>query len=196
MSFINEAKKEINCKIIYFGPAQCGKTTSLQSIFDEVKKRKKGNLVSLAGEGDRTLFFDFVPLNLGKIGDYTMRLHLYTIPGQAPYAAQRKLIAKGADGIVFVADSQLPRMEANIASLRDLEAIFTDEGVEFESMPLVMQYNKQDTEMAAPVVRLSDILNRRQVPEFSTVATKNQGVFDALQAIGEGVLHKLQQDYS
>lgn len=192
MSFINEQTKEINCKIVYCGPAQGGKSTSLQAIYQEVRKGAKGELVSLATGDDRTLFFDFVPLNLGKIKDYTVRWHLYTIPGQAAYDAQRRLITKGADGIVFVADSQIPRMEANLASLRDLQKIFADDGAEWGSLPTVIQYNKRDAKTAAPLQQLRELLNPQKFPDFETVATDNNGVFDAMKAAGTLVMQSFR----
>lgn len=193
MSFINEQHKEINCKIVYCGPAQGGKSTSLRAIYEEARKETKGELISLATGDDRTLFFDFIPLNLGKIKDYTIRWHIYTIPGQAAYDAQRRLITKGADGIVFVADSQIPRMEANLASLRDLQRIFEEEGVEWGSLPTVIQYNKRDTKTAAPLPQLRALLNPTKVPDFETVATSNTGVFDALKAVGTLVMREFRK---
>lgn len=192
MSFTNERTKEINCKIVYYGPPLGGKSTSLRAIYEQVNSGKKGELVSLSTEDDRTLFFDFVPLNLGTVSGYTLRLHLYTIPGQAAYDAQRKLITLGADGIVFVADSQIPRMDANLASFRELQAIFADEGVEWGEIPFILQLNKRDAKQAAPADELGRIFAVDATDCFATVATRNEGVFEALRAIGSKVLHALQ----
>ncbi|MBI2343804.1 MAG: gliding-motility protein MglA [Deltaproteobacteria bacterium] len=195
MSFVNDSTKEINCKVVYFGPALCGKSTSLRSIYDQVKEKSKGEMISLATDDDRTLFFDFIPLYLGQIKNYTIRLHLYTVPGQVAYDAQRSLIAKGTDGVVFVADSQIPRMEANLASLVDLRRILKreledDEVV--ETFPLVIQYNKRDLPQAAPLNEMRDLLNTRRVPDFESVATSGDGVFDALKAISVQVLQAIR----
>lgn len=192
MSFINEQSKEINCKIVYFGPALGGKSTSLRSLYTQVKKGAKGDMVSLSTDDNRTLFFDFIPLNLGQVKDFTVRVHLYTVPGQSAYDAQRTLIAKGVDGLVFVADSQLQRMEANLASLADLQKIVAAEELEWDEIPLVIQYNKRDLPQAAPVARMRTILNTRSVTDFETVATRDAGVYDAFQSICGQVLRGLK----
>ncbi len=195
MSFINERTKEVNCKIVYFGPALGGKSTSLRAVYDQVKKQSKGEMISIATSDDRTLFFDFIPLHLGKVKGYTVRVHLYTVPGQNAYDAQRSLIAKGADGVVFVADSQIPRMESNLTSLDELNKILHEElGNEDDvnEFPFVIQYNKRDLPHAAPLDQMRDILNKRRVPDFETIATKNQGVFDALKTITTQVLQSVR----
>lgn len=192
MSFINEQQKEINCKIVYFGPALGGKTTTLRAVYRNVHSGKGADPISIGNDEDRTLFFDFVPLNLGKIKDYTIRMHLYTIPGQAAYDAQRKLIAKGTDGVVFVADSQIQRMEANLASLHELQKILAVEGITLEAFPMVIQYNKRDLPQAAPLAELRTLLNPSQVPDFETIATKHEGTLDALKAISALVLRDLK----
>ena len=195
MSFINEKTKEMNCKIVYFGPALGGKSTSLRALYEQVKAQSKGDMISLSTDDDRTLFFDFIPLQLGKVKNYTVRLHLYTVPGQVAYDAQRSLIAKGADGVVFVADSQIQRMESNLASLDELNKILheeLDDDDEEKNFPLVMQYNKRDLPRAAPLTQMRDILNKRRVPDFETIATKNEGIFDTLKAISMQVLQSVK----
>lgn len=191
MSFINEKSKEINCKVVYFGPALGGKSTSLRAVYGQVKTQAKGDMISLSTDADRTLFFDFIPLHVGTVKGYTVRLHLYTVPGQVAYDSQRALIAKGADGVVFVADSQIHRMEANLASLEELKKILHQELQDDDHVndfPVVMQYNKRDLPKAAPLPQLRDILNPRRVPDFETVATTGDGVFDVLKAISTQVL--------
>src|SRR4026209_2484649 len=159
MTFINYASREINCKIVYYGPGLCGKTTNLQWIYDKVNPKSKGKLVSLATETERTLFFDFLPLELGTIRGFKTRFHLYTVPGQVFYDASRKLILKGADGVVFVADSQIERMEANIESLDNLRLNLTEQGYNLDKLPYVIQYNKRDLPNVAPVDELRQLLN-------------------------------------
>ncbi|MEA3508863.1 MAG: GTPase domain-containing protein, partial [candidate division NC10 bacterium] len=144
MSFINYAAREINCKLVYYGPGLCGKTTNLQFIYKKVDPATKGKLISLATETERTLFFDFLPLELGTVRGFKTRFHLYTVPGQIFYEASRKLILKGVDGVVFVADSQLERMEANIQSVEDMNIHLKEQGIDPVKIPLVMQYNKRD----------------------------------------------------
>src|SRR5213080_757886 len=144
MTFINYASKEINCKIVYYGPGLCGKTTNLQHIYDSTAPQARGKLISLATETERTLFFDFMPLELGTVRGFKTRFHLYTVPGQVFYEASRKLILRGVDGIIFVADSQVERMESNIESLKSLEKNLIEQGYEIEKVPLVMQWNKRD----------------------------------------------------
>lgn len=194
MSFINDQSKEINCKIVYFGPALGGKSTSLRSIYNQVKQKSKGEMISLSTDEDRTLFFDFIPLNLGKVKDYTVRMHLYTVPGQSAYDAQRMLISKGVDGLVFVADSAIPRMESNLASLKDLQSILETEGAELSDIPFVIQYNKRDVKQAAPIKQMRTYLNQTDAPDFETVATDDQGVFDAFTTICTNVLQNLRNN--
>src|SRR5437588_9277078 len=154
MTFINYASREINCKIVYYGPGLCGKTTNLQFIYDSTAAQAKGKLISLATETDRTLFFDFMPLELGTVRGFKTRFHLYTVPGQVFYEASRKLILKGVDGVVFVADSQEERMDANIESLHNLEENLRDYGYDFGKIPYVLQLNKRDLPTALPVDNL------------------------------------------
>ncbi len=188
MSFINERAREINCKVVYFGPARGGKSTSLRHIYQQVKQSDSGDLVALSTDNDQTLFFDFVPLRVGEIRGYTVRLHLYTVPGQV---AQRKLIAKGTDGVVFVVDSQIQRMEANLTSRQDLENIMREEGTKLTELPLVIQYNKRDLPRIAPLSELQRVLNPKGVSEFESIATTGKGVLESLQEITRQVLHEL-----
>ena len=193
MSFINYAAREINCKLVYYGPGLCGKTTNLQHIYKKVDPGAKGKLISLATETERTLFFDFLPLELGTIRGFKTRFHLYTVPGQIFYEASRKLILKGADGVVFVADSQLERMEANIQSLADMQQHLADQGIDPDKIPLVIQYNKRDLTNAVPIDELQKALNPRNLPWFEAVASQGIGVFETLKAIAKVVMQELQK---
>jgi signal recognition particle receptor subunit beta len=193
MSFINYAAREINCKLVYYGAGLCGKTTNLQHIYKKVDPGAKGKLISLATETERTLFFDFLPLELGTIRGFKTRFHLYTVPGQIFYEASRKLILKGADGVVFVADSQLERMEANIQSLADMRQHLTEQGIEPTKIPLVIQYNKRDLRNAVPIDELQKALNPRNLPWFEAIAPQGVGVFETLKAISKIVLQELQR---
>lgn len=194
MSFTNENTKEINCKVVYFGPALSGKSTSLRKLYGEIKKGAKGEMISLSQDKDRTLYFDFVPLNLGTIGNYTVRLHLYTVPGEVGYEQSRALISKGVDGVVFVADSQLTRMDANIESLKNLKKILTHEGQEWEQTPCVFQYNKRDLPGVVPAGELAHFLNEDGHRDFETVATQGTGIFDAFKTISTEVLKELRKE--
>ncbi|OGQ21446.1 MAG: gliding-motility protein MglA [Deltaproteobacteria bacterium RIFCSPLOWO2_02_FULL_44_10] len=194
MSFINDKTKEINCKVVYYGPPQCGKSTTLKKIYEQVTTQKKGELISLNQENDRTLYFDFVPLHLGKLNGYTIRLHLYTVPGEIGYQAARSLTSKGVDGAVFIADSSLEKTEANLESLRSLKEVLSQAGDDPEKIPFVFQYNKRDLPRAVPVAELSRLLNKQKAPEFETIATQNKGVFEALTSIGSQVLLDLKQE--
>ena len=159
MSFINYSSREINCKIVYYGPGLCGKTTNLQFIYNRTNPDAKGKMISLATETERTLFFDFLPLALGKIRGFQTRFHLYTVPGQVFYDASRKLILKGVDGVVFVADSQIERMEANLESLDNLKVNLAEQGYELEKISCIIQYNKRDLPNAAPLDEMKRQLN-------------------------------------
>jgi len=193
MAFINYAAREINCKVVYYGPGLGGKTTNLQIIYQKVDPRTKGKLISLATETERTLFFDFMPLDVGTIRGLKTRLHLYTVPGQVFYDASRRLILKGADGVVFVADSQAERMESNLDSLENMEENLRDHGFDVLKLPLVMQWNKRDLPSAVPVEGLEQELNPRKVPSFPAVATHGHGVFETLKTISKLVLEELKQ---
>jgi hypothetical protein len=193
MSFINYSSREINCKIVYYGPGLCGKTTNLQWIYNKTNPDLKGKMISLATETERTLFFDFLPLALGQIRGFKTRFHLYTVPGQVFYDASRKLILKGVDGVVFVADSQNERMEANVESLDNLRINLAEQGADLERTPFVIQYNKRDLPNAAPLETMRRMLNPRGVPEFEACATSGKGVFETLKAVARSILQDLKQ---
>src|SRR6187401_3060534 len=164
MSFINYSSREINCKIVYYGPGLCGKTTNLQYIYNKTASETKGKLISLSTETDRTLFFDFLPLALGEIRGFKTRFHLYTVPGQTTYDASRKLVLKGVDGVVFVADSQLDKMEENLESLKNLDENLREQGYDLHHMPFVFQYNKRDIANPMPVRALHEQMNPFNAP--------------------------------
>jgi signal recognition particle receptor subunit beta len=193
MSFINYSSREINCKIVYYGPGLCGKTTNLQYIYSKTNPEAKGKMISLATETERTLFFDFLPLSLGEIRGFKTRFHLYTVPGQVFYDASRKLILKGVDGVVFVGDSQIERMEANIESLDNLRVNLQDQGYNLDKIPYVVQYNKRDLPNSAPLEELRKVINPTSVPEYEAVATTGVGVFDTLKAVAKLVLTELKR---
>lgn len=194
MSFINEQTKEINLKIVYYGPPLGGKSTSLRQIHDMMQEGSKGELISLTSDKDRTLYFDFVPLNIGKIKDYTIRLHLYTVPGEMAYNAARKIISKGVDGVVFVADSQIEKIESNLLSLKELNEILKHEGTSLDDISYVIQYNKRDLPNAAPVEELKQFLNPRGVEDFESIAITGKGVIDTLQTAARKVLLNLRTE--
>lgn len=193
MSFINYSSREINCKIVYYGPGLCGKTTNLQYIYAKTNPEAKGKMISLETETERTLFFDFLPLSLGEIRGFKTRFHLYTVPGQVFYDASRKLILKGVDGVVFVADSQVERMDANVESLENLRENLADQGYDLDKIPYVVQYNKRDLPNAVDGGYLRDLLNPTMVPDFEAVATTGMGVFDTLKAVAKQVLIELKR---
>src|SRR6188508_2450030 len=172
MSMINYASREINCKLVYYGPGLGGKTTNLEHIYGKVAPNTRGKMISLATETERTLFFDFLPVDLGTIRGFKTRFHLYTVPGQVYYNASRKLILKGVDGVVFVADSQIERMEANVESMQNLRLNLTEQGYDLDKLPYVIQYNKRDLPNAAPMEQLRGVLNPTKVPEFEACAYK------------------------
>jgi len=194
LTFINYASREINCKIVYYGPGLGGKTTNLQYIYDSTSPQAKGKLISLATESDRTLFFDFLPLDLGTVRGFKTRFHLYTVPGQVFYDASRKLILKGVDGVVFVADSQSERMDANIESLFNLESNLKQHGYDLAKVPYVLQLNKRDLPNVISVPDLSAELQRKDEPVFEAVASKGVGVFDTLKAVAKQVLLELRKN--
>jgi signal recognition particle receptor subunit beta len=193
MSFINYASREINCKIVYYGPGLCGKTTNLQYIHRRMNPESRGKMISLATETERTLFFDFLPLSLGEIRGFKTRFHLYTVPGQVFYDASRRLILRGVDGVVFCADSQITRMDSNVESLENLRINLREQGYDGDRMPLVMQYNKRDLPHAATLSDLHALLNYRNVPEFEAVAKTGVGVFETLKAIIKFILIDLKK---
>ncbi len=193
MTFINYAAKEINCKIVYYGPGLGGKTTNLQYIYNKTAPERKGKMISLATEADRTLFFDFLPLDLGSIRGFTTRFHLYTVPGQVFYDASRKLILKGVDGVVFVADSQSERMEANVESIRNLEQNLEEHGLDLMELPFAQQFNKRDLDSVIPVDEMYRTLNYKREPTFEAVATDGFGVFDTLKSVAKQILVELRK---
>ncbi|TYB33596.1 MAG: gliding-motility protein MglA, partial [Flexistipes sinusarabici] len=190
MPFINYSTKELNCKIVYYGPGLCGKTTNLQYIYNKTDEKSKGKMISLATETERTLFFDFMPLKLGEIKGFKVRFHLYTVPGQVFYNASRKLILKGADGIVFVADSQVERMDANLDSFDNLRDNLQEYGYNLDRIPLVLQYNKRDLPDIIPVSELEKALNYRNIKSYEAVAVQGKGVFDTLKGVAKDVIKK------
>ncbi|MBX7192371.1 MAG: gliding-motility protein MglA [Sandaracinaceae bacterium] len=193
MSFINVLSREINCKIVYYGPGLCGKTTNLQYIYNKTNPDAKGKMISLATETERTLFFDFLPLALGEIRGFKTRFHLYTVPGQVFYDASRKLILKGVDGVVFVADSQIARTEANLESLENLRTNLAEQSYSLDKLPYVIQYNKRDMPSVAPVEELRELLNPNRVPEFEAIASTGVGVFETLKAVAKLVLTEVKR---
>jgi mutual gliding-motility protein MglA len=194
LTFINYASREINCKIVYYGPGLGGKTTNLQYIYDSTAAQAKGKLISLATETDRTLFFDFLPLDLGTVRGFKTRFHLYTVPGQVFYDASRKLILKGVDGMVFVADSQRERMDANIESIFNLELNLKQHGYDLMKVPYVLQLNKRDLPNVVSTADLTAELRRKEEPVFEGVANRGVGVFDTLKAVAKQVLLELRKN--
>lgn len=193
MSFINFAAREINCKIVYYGAGLGGKTTNLQYVFDKTTDKSKGKMISLATETDRTLFFDFLPLDLGTVRGFKTRFHLYTVPGQVFYDASRKLILRGVDGVVFVADSQEERMDANVEALENLKDNLKEHGYDFGKIPYVLQLNKRDLPTALPVENLKKELQKRGEPVLEAVAYQGTGVFETLKEVARQVLVELKK---
>ena len=193
MSFINYSSREINCKIVYYGPGLCGKTTNLQCIHRRMHPESRGKMISLATESERTLFFDFLPLSLGEIRGFKTRFHLYTVPGQVFYDASRRLILRGVDGVVFCADSQLTRVDANEESMENLRVNLREQGYDPDRIPMVIQYNKRDVPNVASLAELHALLNRRNVPEFEASAATGEGVFETLKAVIRLVLIDLKR---
>jgi mutual gliding-motility protein MglA len=191
MSMINYASREINCKIVYYGTGLGGKTTNLEHVYSKVNPESRGKMISLATETDRTLFFDFLPVDLGSIRGFKTRFHLYTVPGQVYYNASRKLILKGVDGIIFVADSQAQRAEANIESMHNLFENLESYGYDLETIPFAIQYNKRDLDNILPVETLREQLNPAGVPDFEGVAIEGVGVFETLRAVSKLVVKTL-----
>ncbi len=192
MPFINYANREITCKLVYYGPGLGGKTTNLQWIYENTGNEAKGKMVSLATESERTLFFDLLPLNLGSIRGFQTRFQLYTVPGQIFYDASRKLILRGADGVAFVADSQAPRFEANMESMRNLLLNLKENGLDFQSIPYVLQLNKRDLPTAMPREELERALRVKGEPVFEAIAPQGVGVMDTLKALAKQALTRLR----
>jgi mutual gliding-motility protein MglA len=191
MSMINYASREINCKIVYYGPGLGGKTTNLEYVYEKVAPTTRGKLISLATETERTLFFDFLPVDLGTIRGFKTRFHLYTVPGQVYYNASRKLILKGVDGVVFVADSQVERLDANVESMHNLYDNLAEYGFDIRKLPFVIQYNKRDLPNICTVRELEGTLNPDTVPHFEAVGSRGIGVFDTLKAVSKLVVKSL-----
>ena len=193
MSLVNFTTREITCKIVYYGPGRSGKTTNLHYVYQRVPDQRRGRMVSLATQTDRTLFFDFLPIDLGQISGFTTRFQLYTVPGQVYYNATRRLVLQGADGVVFVGDSQARQLDENLESLQNLQSNLLEHGIDIRTMPLVLQYNKQDLprELVLTPPELDDALNFRSVPSFAADALHGSGVFETLKGISELVLKRL-----
>ncbi len=192
MSSVNLLAREVAAKIVFYGPGLSGKTTTLRKIYETVRPAHRGEMMSIATEGDRTLFFDFLPVKVERVNDCSVRLALYTVPGQVFYNATRKLVLQGADGVVFVADSQPEALDSNRESLQNLEENLLEQGIRLDRFPLVMQWNKRDIDKALPVEQLRAALNARGVPEFETSATSGRGVLDALKTITRLVIKDLR----
>jgi signal recognition particle receptor subunit beta len=192
LSFINFAAREINCKIVYYGAGLGGKTTNLQVIYQKTADQQKGKMISLATETERTLFFDFLPLDLGSVRGFKTRIHLYTVPGQVFYDASRKLILRGVDGIVFVADSQEQRMDANVEALENLMSNLKEHGYDFNKIPYVLQLNKRDLPNILPVDLLATELRKKNEAIVEAVAFQGVGVFETLKEIAKQVLTELK----
>lgn len=191
MALINVAAREIHCKIVYYGPGMCGKTTNLQYIHESVSPDVKGDLLSIATETERTLFFDFLPLDLGKVRGFQTRFHLYTVPGQVLYERTRVAVLNGSDGVVFVADSQREKLEENIKSLKELALNITRQNKKFQDFPIILQYNKRDMPNALPVAVMDKYLNGMNWTRHEAIATTGVGVFDTLKSISRLVISKL-----
>jgi mutual gliding-motility protein MglA len=195
MSLVNYSTREITSKIVYYGPGRSGKTTNLQYVHGQVPEDRRGRMVSLATETDRTLFFDFLPLDLGTISGFQTRFQLYTVPGQVYYDATRKLVLQGADGVVFVADSQRAQRDENVESFRNLQVNLLEQGVDPRTIPIVLQYNKRDLPDVMSLEEMDDLLNYRDLPRFEAQALGGIGVFGTLKGISELVLRRLSQRF-
>ncbi|KYG68788.1 MULTISPECIES: ATP/GTP-binding protein [Bdellovibrio] len=192
MSFINYNAKEIHCKVVYYGPSLGGKTTNIQWVYQKTAEDQKSKLVALNTDIERTLFFDFLPLNVGDIRGFKTRFHLYTVPGQVVYDASRKLILKGLDGVIFVADSQIERMDENLESLRNLERNLEQQGYDIREIPLIMQYNKRDLPNVASLAELRSALNPYNAPEIEGCASEGKGVFESLKTVSKSIINVLK----
>ncbi len=195
MVLFNHATREMTAKIVYYGPGLCGKTTNLLVIFDKLDPKNRGKMLSLATKTDRTLFFDLLPVDIGKVGAFNLRIQLYTVPGQVIYNATRQLVLRSVDGIVFVADSQWEKMEENVESFKNLEDNLAKQNISLDEIPYVMQYNKRDLENVAPVNYLEYVLNNRKkrVQSFEVVSSTGQNVFASLNAVSQILLHKFSK---
>jgi signal recognition particle receptor subunit beta len=193
MASINYALKEISCKVVYYGPGMCGKTTNLQYIHQHTASDKRGNMVSLATPGERTLFFDFLPLEASQVHGFRTKFQLYTVPGQVMYNSTRKLVLRGVDGVIFVCDSQWEKTRENTESFRNLADNLVSYGYSLETTPYVVQYNKRDLPNIAPAHYLRYLVNPRQVPDFDSIATRGEGVFETLNTICTLVLAQMSQ---
>jgi signal recognition particle receptor subunit beta len=194
LPFVNFPAREINCKLVYYGPGLGGKTANLQWIYENTGTNQKGKMISLATETDRTLFFDFLPLDLGTVRGFKTRLHLYTVPGQVFYEASRKLILKGADGVVFVADSQEERMDANLETLENLQEHLAEHKLSFDTIPYILQLNKRDLPDILPVEDLKQKLQKKGEPVMESVAVNGLGVFETLKEVAKLVLAELRKN--
>lgn len=192
MSFINYNAKEIHCKVVYYGPSLGGKTTNLQWVYQKTMGPEKSDLFSLPGDAERTLFFDFLPLNVGEIRGFKTRFHLYTVPGQVVYDASRKLILKGLDGVIFVADSQAERMEENVQAMQNLKRNLDQQGYDIRDIPLVIQYNKRDLPNALSVGELRSALNKYNSLDFEGTASEGNGVFECLRSVSKSIINVLK----
>lgn len=191
MALINIAAQEIHCKIVYYGIGYCGKTTNIDYVFKSIDPRARGEMYKIATETERTLFFDFLPLDLGKVHNFRVRFHLYTVPGQILYERTRQAVLNGVDGIVFVVDSQAEKFEENVQSITELETNLRRLGKDLSSFPFVIQWNKRDMPSALPIPVLERYLNRRRVPSFEAVAANGKGVYATLRSISKRVMHNL-----
>lgn len=192
MSFVNYNAKEIHCKIVYYGPSLAGKTTNMQWLYQETSGDNKSQMMSLNTEVERTLFFDFLPLSIGDIRGFKTRFHLYTVPGQVIYDASRKLILKGLDGIIFVADSQLERMDENVESMKNLKKNLELQGYDLKEIPMALQYNKRDLDRVASISQLRSELNHYNFPDFEGVASEGKGVFEPVKAVSQAIIKVLK----
>lgn len=192
MSFINHNAKEIHCKVVYYGPSLGGKTTNIQWVYQETAQDQKSKLVALNTDVERTTFFDFYPLDIGQIRGYNTRFHLYSVPGQVIYDASRKLIIRGLDGVIFVADSQAERMDENLQSLRNLERNLEAQGFDIREIPLIMQYNKRDLPTALSLKELRSQLNHYNAPEFEATASEGKGVMESLKTVSKSIVNVLK----
>lgn len=193
MSFINEKNKEITCKVAYFGAPFSGKSTSLKKVFEKTTAGKKEDTLTLTDETDGSLFFDFLPLSLGKVNGYTVRFHLYTVPGQSVYDTSRKLILKGTDGVIFVVDSRMEKLDQSLESWKQLKSLMGNQEVDFQKFPIALQFNKRDLPNVLPLEELHTLFNDKNFPEFETVAKKGENIMECFQSVAKQVLLGLKK---